>query len=56
MPRGMNSVELKHSLKYGAHSSAVKAEAFVRKDLDKQLREGHVSILQLEDVKHLQGI
>ena len=31
-----------------------KDKAFVRKELDKQLRAVHVSILQLEGIKHLQ--
>ena len=56
MTRGINRSKLKRALKYGAHYSAVKEKDFVRKEISKQLRAGHVAIYPLEDVKHLQGI
>ena len=56
MPRYMNSVEIKTALNYGTHSSTVKENSFVRKELDNKTRSGHVAIFQWEDVKHLQGL
>ena len=52
----MNKVELKKSLAYGAHSSTVKENSFVRKELANKPRSGHIAIFQWEDVKHLQGL
>ena len=56
MPRYMNSVEIKTALNYGTHSSTVKENSFVRKELDNKTRSGHVAIFQWEDVKYLQGL
>ena len=56
IPRGINIIELKKALNYRAHPSVVKDKAFVRKDIDEQLRSGNIAILLLEYVKYLQGI
>ena len=44
MPRGVNSVDLKKYLAYGAHYSVVKDVAFVHKALSEKLRAWQVAI------------
>ena len=56
MLRGMNSVDNKKALTYGAHYSAVNERNFMRKELAEQLQAGHLAIFQWEDVKYLQGL
>ena len=42
--QGMTEQELVRSMRYGAHTSATKETAFVRTDLAKQARAGHIDL------------
>ena len=51
--RGMTEQELKIAILYGAHSSATKETTFVRTELSKQARAGHIALFPLQAVRHL---
>ena len=49
----MTEQELKREIIYGTHSSATKKTTFVKTELAKQAREGHIASLPLQAVRHL---